>query len=415
MKKKTILFVFLLLILLLLSTSVLAQQGNIFEDIFGPLFGGLDVNTFYSNYQSVIDFIIAFMVFLSIAQLTIKQKFPGRPGTAISVALAFALSFGFSYFLQQQGLALRDFGPIAFIVFLLVVGLALYRYFTHWGEGVPGVGALLFVVGYLTTKAIVPGFYEWIGDKVPIVNAILQLVFAGSLVYTFIVLFRVASKSFRGELKEAREYAPRPELPRLRRREEEKKEVKEEMERLPPAVERRIEFTTTPLLELRKTGNPYMFVAEVMRKDGRPFDCYNFVPFINHINNLMQKEGKALRDMDKKEYEKLREALQNMNQNKKIMLPEYWNDLRDRCFKVAKPIFGKTTIVGWNAKKLKKEIAKKEAEEMMGAVKVFIDGLKAEGIFKVSGNEIDRVKLFFVSLTRAIEAYENLKRKHFKK
>jgi hypothetical protein len=209
MNKKTVLFVSLALIfLLLLSTNVLAQ--NILEDIFGPLFGELDVNKFYEDYNTIIDFLIAFIVFLSISQLTITQKFKGRPGTAIAVALAFALSFGFSFFLNQQGIQLRDFGPIAFVVFFLVVGIALYRYFTHWGEGVSGVGALIFLVGYLTTKAIVPGFFDWIKEKTPILNSILQLAFAGALIYTFIVLFRVASKSFRGELSAAGAVAPRP-------------------------------------------------------------------------------------------------------------------------------------------------------------------------------------------------------------
>lgn len=440
MKKKALLLISLL-ILLLFSTSVLAQ--NWLEELFGPFFKGLNMAEFYSNYSPAIDFIIAFMVFLSIAKVTFAQRFPGRPGTAISVALSFALAFGFSLFLNQLGINLGRLGPIAVVIFILAIGLAFYRYFTGLGAGAPGVGALVYVIIYLLITVSFPELIKWVEEQSSTLFLIFHAAFIISLIYSCIVFWGLlkgsrettefgrdlgrgagavgrglgaaggrGAKAARGLGRGAldtgrgiRDKVVGAEEKAIKK--EAQKILSDMMNKLRP----RIEFMKTPLREnvrIREAfHDPLIFIEEVMSPDSFAYQEYGVL--VNTITSVLENDEYCygLEKINAQAFRELQTSITQINsiiKERPILDQDYWEDVRKNIELNLVNRFG--PVRNWKAKELEKQLKSSEAGKKGEAPRLFVEWLlKTKKLWPHSCDSLNRL---FQLATPAINACEIL-------
>lgn len=131
MEKKRQMLVFLLLSLVLSAVSVFAQGQ--FDSVFG-LLRALDPLYIYGIIPALIDFVIIFAIFFTVARISFMQRFGGAAyAQPMIVAVAIALAGGGVMFLRTRGLTLFSLlGNFSFFLVILLMGLFIY-----WAAGEP--------------------------------------------------------------------------------------------------------------------------------------------------------------------------------------------------------------------------------------------------------------------------------------
>jgi hypothetical protein len=97
------------------------------HDVVDLLFG-LDWPSLYHSNALLFDGALYFLLFLSIAWVSLRRRFPGRPGRLLVIVLAVFLTSGMLYVEGRYGFSLLIFGPGAVLVvsvtlILLFLGL----------------------------------------------------------------------------------------------------------------------------------------------------------------------------------------------------------------------------------------------------------------------------------------------------
>lgn len=148
-------------VLLLTATSVYA---NVLDTI-GVAFGLVDFHRFYIQYANFIDFILLVIFFGTLARQMLEQ----RLGKKASVAIGIILGLSSAIFLANMGLTLASFGGVGMGVFLIILGVLLYKLVSGLFAGSPptvagrvAAGFLAFVVIYFLFKGAVPEFFNWL-------------------------------------------------------------------------------------------------------------------------------------------------------------------------------------------------------------------------------------------------------------
>jgi hypothetical protein len=191
LKKRTLLLLLLAAIFIfsVIAPAVIAQpETGVFGALLKP-FGGIEKA--YDRFGTTIDLVIYLIIFLGLTQWTLGRKFTGKGGKAITVGIAIVFAVSLALFGRTANFNIKSFGPIAALVFVALIGYALWigmRELNVPCLGKDGSIALVFIVIYFSLAAVVPSLISWLLEHVPIIGALLSLIMLICLVL-FMVRF----------------------------------------------------------------------------------------------------------------------------------------------------------------------------------------------------------------------------------
>ena len=162
------------------------MAGDSFDQVW-ELFSVFNIPYIYDRYAVGVDFVLAFLFFQGITQVTIGRKFTGKGGTLLTISVSLLLSMGLSVAEAQIGFSLAAFGPIAIFFIVFIVALVLYQLTRHLGCHASTALSLAFVMVYLSIQAVSPSVMEFVRDRALWLSATLFIVFvfsAGKLLYS---------------------------------------------------------------------------------------------------------------------------------------------------------------------------------------------------------------------------------------
>ena len=164
----------------LLSSPVVYAAPLTLADLMRPL-EYLDFSETYNHYSGVIDLFIYALLFIGVARVSLERRYPGRPGTVLSVGVGLSLAVGMVIAEHQFGFSLRSFGSVAALVLLLVFGVFVFQ-FLH-GSGMSRLHALALAYSgiFLVLLAVAPEIITWLGETAPIFVLLLVFLLALSL------------------------------------------------------------------------------------------------------------------------------------------------------------------------------------------------------------------------------------------
>jgi len=150
----------------------------------------LDISQLYSRYSVFIDFAIYLMVFVGISQLTLGNRFQGRGGKAIAIAIGVSLALSLAVTEKYLGFSIKSLGPIAVAIFLAILSVMIYRLIKQLGGSFAVSGSLAYIIILLFLTATMPGFFAWINRNTPLLGL-------GLIIGFFWASYNVVSHLFR--------------------------------------------------------------------------------------------------------------------------------------------------------------------------------------------------------------------------
>lgn len=154
-----------------------------FAGILDP-FAHWDISETYTRYAAFFDLVIYCAIFIALAHAVFTRRFTGRPGKAMATALGFGLGISLAVAGRQFGFSLRDAGPLAILLILILVGYLIFHTLLQaqvdWKLAAP----LTYVIIYLFVRAISPALFGMIAEKVPFISLV-------SAVILLICLWRI--------------------------------------------------------------------------------------------------------------------------------------------------------------------------------------------------------------------------------
>jgi len=201
MKKKSFFVPIILLLTSILIPTVIAQ--NPIQDLLS-VFQDFNLVEVYFEYQMLIDFFLYTIIFVSIARLTIGQKFEGRAGKSLVTVIGIILALGLSIWTSSRNFNIGGFGPFAAIIFISVVAVAAFALFKQLGAEVAWAGAAAFIIIYFSFRLIFPDLWEWL-DNIPLLKAGLSIAVLVSIFVVIIGLFKKIRGTFEGLRGEGRD------------------------------------------------------------------------------------------------------------------------------------------------------------------------------------------------------------------
>ena len=170
------------------------------------LFSIFNIPYVYERYSVGVDFVLAYLFFQGVTQVTIGRKFTGKGGTLLTIAVSLLLSTGLTVAEAQLGFSLAAFGPIAIFFIVFMVALVLYQLSRHLGCHASTALSLSFVVIYLSIQAVSPSIMDFVQKKASWLRAIMFLLFilsASKLIYNIVrtIFSRNSLKSVASEIE----------------------------------------------------------------------------------------------------------------------------------------------------------------------------------------------------------------------
>lgn len=169
MKSPTFAAFLLIALVVLTSAPAFALASDFLDRALGP-FRDLDFSTFYDQYAGLIDMAIYLALFVGLALATIGKRLQGRGGKAVVIAIGIAMALGLAATERSLGFNLKSLGPLAGLVIIVLLGVALLEGLKHTRIGIFGGGSLAFVISYSILRAVAPGVFAWVEEKAPIVD-----------------------------------------------------------------------------------------------------------------------------------------------------------------------------------------------------------------------------------------------------
>lgn len=145
-KKRVFLLLVSLVMMSLLSNVVFAQIGD------------LDIDAAYEKYHLIIDGLIYFLFFISIAQVTIGKQFEGSAGKGVVVAVGLALTVSVFYWVQRTGFTLLKIWPFAMFILVALIVVWLFRSLKgdqKIGSGIWTAIIVIFIAVYMFFPGII--------------------------------------------------------------------------------------------------------------------------------------------------------------------------------------------------------------------------------------------------------------------
>lgn len=147
-----------------------------FEGVLDP-FAWWDISGTYDKYAGFFDLVIYSTIFIAVANIAFTGRFTGRAGKAMATTIGIALGVSLTIAERQFGWSLRQAGPIAVLIALLLVGFlilhVLVRIHVSWKLAVP----LSYVIVYLFVRAMSPALMAAIADRMPFINLLSAVIF----------------------------------------------------------------------------------------------------------------------------------------------------------------------------------------------------------------------------------------------
>lgn len=162
---------------------------NIFDAALSPFYG-LNMAHLYSKYGQFIDGVIFFPIFLGLSQHAFGKRFGGRPGKAISVAFAFALTIALLILEWQLNFNLKSFGGLAIGVVLLMTGYFVMTVGRAFGMGPVTAFCSTYSLMYLSVATAIPNLFDYIANRAPWLNGLLGIIFIISVLVSLVKIFR---------------------------------------------------------------------------------------------------------------------------------------------------------------------------------------------------------------------------------
>ena len=169
-------------------THELGMAAGSFDQVW-ELFSVFNIPYLYDRYGIGVDFVLAFLFFQGVTQVTIGRKFTGKGGTLLTIAVSLLLSTGLSVAEAQLKFSLAAFGPVAIFFIVFIVALVLYQLSRHLGCHASTALSLAFVMIYLSIQAVSPSIMDLVQEKASWLRAILFLLFilsASKLIYNIV-------------------------------------------------------------------------------------------------------------------------------------------------------------------------------------------------------------------------------------
>lgn len=181
MNKKLLIAVSVLLLLSLVSN--VSAADNFLAGIFEP-FAGVDVAETYENYHVFIDAFLYFVLFISVAKVTLKDKFKGAGGNALSVVIGLILATSMTWWAASVDFTLKSLGVVAAGVLIALIAFFVFRLVRNQGGKLGNAVALAYVLAFLIIGGVMPQLVEGLkgNPKLNIIWSILNLIFIFALV-----------------------------------------------------------------------------------------------------------------------------------------------------------------------------------------------------------------------------------------
>ena len=152
------------------------MSSDPFAGVLDP-FAYWDIAATYARYSAFFDLVIYSAIFIAVSHAVFTRRFTGRPGKVMASAIGLALGISLAVTEQQFGFSLREAGPIAVFIALLLVGFlilhVMLRVHISWTLAAP----LTYVLLYLFLRAMSPTLFAAIAARVPFINLLSAIIF----------------------------------------------------------------------------------------------------------------------------------------------------------------------------------------------------------------------------------------------
>ncbi len=191
-----------LFLALVMSSAAVNAQENILDQVFKPLFTGFNIGTFYQNYGNAIDFILLMILFISLSMMAFDRipafkESPAGKTVAVAVGIILAFSAAYAMYSQTPPYTLAKLGPVALLILVGLVAVAIFRVTHSLGGTTFGSGAIAFVIAYNSLNAVAPAVFKFISESVPMLAAILALVNLGAIMIGGWSIFKMFGAGFK--------------------------------------------------------------------------------------------------------------------------------------------------------------------------------------------------------------------------
>lgn len=338
MNKKSLLILILTLsIFAIFASTVSAQQGGMIEQLLKP-FGNIEEA--YDKYSALIDMVIYLIIFIGLARWTLSKGLggleSGKGKNALITGIGIIFAVSLALWERQAGFNIKAFGPVAMVILVALMCFALYTGLRSIkGDGdEPLVGHLSaafasFSIFYLVVMSF--GVGAWIGEKVPLLAAILGLIFLASIIYLFYIVGKwVWSKvpSFGGgggktaseDILRIPPSGKRPSLaPPLGRKEaapkapKEEKKLKKEEKKLFKAINREEKQAMVEEKEFREVFDDTKNAFKKFEEMETPKNQKAKKKLVKDADKALEKVGKDLKKALRKEKREVRFAVRAKN------------------------------------------------------------------------------------------------------
>lgn len=147
MLSKKVVLISILLVLLLNSASAQYYYDQTFDNYSFLSPGGLDdVLYLYEIYSGWIDFFLFLLIFLGLTQAVFQGSHLSSQAKPLSIGISLALSFALVSWERYNGVTLLSFGPIALLIFLLLLFFVIFEFLKKLGVGLVAAVAWAYVV-----------------------------------------------------------------------------------------------------------------------------------------------------------------------------------------------------------------------------------------------------------------------------
>ena len=147
-----------------------------FAGVLDP-FAYWNIATSYDRYSAFFDLVIYSTIFIALCHVIFTNRFSGRAGKAMASAFGIGLGIALTLTETQFGWNLRQAGPYALILILLLLGYLLLHVLmtVHmpWKLALP----LTYILMYALLRALSPGLFTLLAQRIPFINLLTALVF----------------------------------------------------------------------------------------------------------------------------------------------------------------------------------------------------------------------------------------------
>lgn len=155
-----------------------------------------DVSAIYDRYAGAFDLLMYCAFFTAVAHLALHKRFSGRAGRVLAGVIGIGLGTALAVTASLRGWSLRQAGPLAIALGLVVVGLLLFQLLSIAGATGAIGASLTYLVMFLMMHAVSPDLADYLANQAPGLGLALHLAFYACLLTLFGALaFRLTSRS----------------------------------------------------------------------------------------------------------------------------------------------------------------------------------------------------------------------------